>query len=393
MRLPALLQLLKPGLVALFFCLASPAINAESITLAFGQTPYDFKPLLDQFAQRHGIEIVSAPSENYDLKAELIKTGRNKKLPDVFVAPFDYTAVDQGSLAPLDANWLHRDLSPRSRQLVSTGDSILGVPLVAGNHLLLYFNRKAISQPASSWTELEQQKATIPDDMRFMSWAFNGMYYFIPFLSAFDALPIRDNRLNLNSPGMVRALNFYWTLPDKGVVQPSCHITCFTDGFAKGEFAYVIDGIWSYRRYSSSLGEDFGAAVLPSIDGKPMQPYFSAHVFSVIDKPGQNLALLRELALFLQSYEAQAFMWRNETALPTNDKLMQEIKRQGNANEAALIAQLEHSVPIPDSPYMAVVWEAMAKGFNRYGADILNAKEASDLMQHLAERTVARQQQ
>lgn len=369
----------------------SAAVQAKEITLAFGQTPYDFQPALDAFSRQHNVTIVT-PETTQDLKSELIKRNRKKRLPDIFIAPFDYTALPNLPLLTLDKSWFNGDMSQSALDLVRVEGGFSSVPLVAGNHLLLFYNKALVDQPARSWQELEAQKSSMTSEQKLIAWAYNGMYMFIPFLSAFDALPIQNNELNLSGSGMIKALEFYWTLPDRGLAHPECYISCISEGFGNGEIAYVIDGIWSYKRYSQELGNNLGVALLPNINNRPMQPYFSAHVLAVVDKTDQDQALVKKLALYLQSYAVQRTLWQNSKALPTNGKLLNNIVSAGNANDAAIIAQLESAIPMPNSPYMAVIWEAMSKGFNRYGADILNAKEASDLMQHLAQRTIDRQQ-
>lgn len=373
------------------FLALSASSQAKEITLAFGQTPYDFQPALDEFSQKYDVTIVT-PESTQDLKSELIKRSRKKRLPDIFIAPFDYTALPNLPLLTLDKSWFDGDISQTALDLVRVDGGFSSVPLVAGNHLLLYYNKALIDQPARSWKELEKQKSVITAGQKLIAWAYNGMYLFIPFLSAFDALPIQGNKLQLSGSGMIKSLEFYWTLPDRGLAHPECYISCFSEGFGNGEIAYVIDGIWSYKRYSQDLDNDLGVALLPSINERPMTPYFSAHVLAIVDKADQDQELVKKLALHLQSYSVQQALWQNSKALPTNARLLSSIVRAGNANDAAIIAQLESAIPMPNSPYMAVIWEAMSKGFNRYGADILNAKEASDLMQHLAQRTIDRQQ-
>jgi maltose-binding protein MalE len=85
-------------------------------------------------------------------------------------------------------------------------------------------------------------------------------------------------------------------------------------------------------------------------------------------------------------------LWNEAGALPSNSKVLYQILQNADDNTRALVAQLDTSVPIPNTPHMTVVWEALLKGFNRYGANIMNAGEAAELMQHLAERTIENQQ-
>lgn len=366
----------------------------QSFELAFGQTGYDFAPLLQQFQQQTGIKITTAPQENYDLKAELIKRSGKKRLPDAFIAPADYTTIQSIDLMPMQESWIMPDLSAESLQTVTQNGDIVAIPLIAGNHLVMYYNRNVIKTPATSMAELLQQRPLLPENMRLISWSFNGMYFLIPFLSSFDALPIKDKQLQLGSPMMASAIEYYWQLPERGLAQPTCTHDCYPQQFKEGKFAYVIDGVWNFQQYQQALGETLGVALLPAINGNPMRPYFSAHVLAIVAKQysTEQLQALQKFALFLQSLEAQSTMWETTRAIPSNRVALNQIVSSADNNTQMLIKQLQSAHPIPSTPHMSVVWEAMSKGFNRYGANLLDAEEAAQLMQHLAERTIAYQQ-
>jgi len=127
------------------FCQTTLA-SAQNIELAFGQTGYDFTRLLTDFENDTGITITTAPQEHYDLKAELIKRSGKKRLPDAFIAPADYTTIQSINLLPMTKDWLSPDTSVAALQTVTRNEQILAIPLIAGNHLVLYFNRSAIEQ-------------------------------------------------------------------------------------------------------------------------------------------------------------------------------------------------------------------------------------------------------
>lgn len=377
-------------------CCFNPAVQAsqKSIELAFGQTGYDYSRVLRHFEQKTGIKINTAPQENYDLKAELIKRSGKKRLPDAFIGPADYTTIQSVNLMSLPTEWLHRDLSPEALQTVTRGTETLAIPLIAGNHLVMYYNRTLIKQPANSMAQLADQAESLPDNARLLSWSFSGMYFFIPFLSSFDALPMSGNDLHLDTPQMAEALEYYWQLPGRGLVQRACSHDCYPDAFKNGEFAYVIDGAWNYRQYQQALGEDLGVALLPAINGNRMRPYFSAHVLAFVAKPynPKQLQNLKIFAQYLQSHEAQQMLWESARAIPSNQFTLASITRSASDNTRILIEQLKNAHPMPNNPYMSVIWEAMSQGFSRYGANIISAPEAAELMQHLAERTIEHQQ-
>lgn len=362
----------------------------ESIVLGFGQTGYDFLPIIEHFQRQTGITVISAPQEQYDLKAELVKRSNKKRLPDVFIAPADYTSIQNLALMEISQDWLDSNISPSALRTVTQKGRVNAIPLISGNHLVLYYNRSLVDSPARTFSELQQQRDSIPSDKYLINWAFSSMYVFIPFLSAFEALPITDDELTLDTPQMANALEFYWQLPEKGLVNLSCSYECMTRTFSEQKYAYVIDGVWAFKRFSDALGEELGVARLPSIQGRAMKPYFSSHALAVVQKSHspEKLAAIKQFGLFLQSEYAQTVMWQETGAIPSNQVVFANLLDNANDNTKALLAQLDYSVPIPNTPYMTIVWEAMLKGFNRYGGQVMTASESATLMQHLAIRTI-----
>lgn len=88
------------------------------------------------------------------------------------------------------------------------------------------------------------------------------------------------DKLTLDTPEMAAALTFYWQQAERGLVHPSCNYQCMTKGFHNNEFGYIIDGVWAYSDHQSVLGENLGIALLPSVNGKPLKPYFSSHALA-----------------------------------------------------------------------------------------------------------------
>lgn len=378
------------GLLCILVSITSQARSEEPIVLAFGLTGYNYLPLFTQFEEQYGIKVETAPQEHYDLKAELVKKSKHKRFPDAFIAPADYTTIPNLPLKEITQEWLNPNISQGALKTVFDGTKLKAIPLISGNHLLLYFNKHIIDTPAKTFSQLQNQLNIIPANKRIMNWSFNSMYVFIPFLSAFDALPVTGQRLTMNTPQMARALEFYWQLPEMGMVDLSCSFECISDSFIQEEYAYIIDGVWAYKKYSENLGDKLGISRLPTINNKPMKPYYSSHALAIIEKQGSPAReqALQKLALFLQSEAAQMTLWQNERALPSNQLVLNEIMLEADENIKAMVAQLDYSNPIPNTPHMAVVWEAMLKGFNRYGANVMQAQESAQLMQHLAQRTI-----
>lgn len=364
--------------------------NSPSITIAFGHSNYDFLPIFQKFTEETGITINSAPIERYDLKLELVRQKTKKVLPDVVFAPADYVGIESIEFSIIPNDWLSSDIEASNLAAVSRDNLTLAIPIIAGNHLLMYYNKSMVEEPVKSWKEMEALAHTRQSPP--IAWYFNSMYNFIPFLGAFNGLPLKDGRIDLDTPEMEAALTYYWDLQKKGVVSDECHVSCISNGFASKEFPYIIDGVWAYQSKLADLGEDLGIAPLPVIDGRSLVPYFSVHALAFPNNSlvGEKREILKKFSLFLQSEWTQWQIWELYKALPVSSKAMSRIMAQPNEHTKTIIQQLKSAQPMPIDPEMAIVWAAMSKGFVRYGAEIIDAKEAASLMEHLAQRSVKR---
>jgi maltose-binding protein MalE len=77
--------------------------------------------------------------------------------------------------------------------------------------------------------------------------------------------------------------------------------------------------------------------------------------------------------------------------LPVHNKILAKIRQSDNQYLKIIIKALDQSVAMPTNQNMAIIWEAMLKGFTRYGSGAMNAEKASIYMQKIAERSIARQ--
>jgi maltose-binding protein MalE len=89
----------------------------------------------------------------------------------------------------------------------------------------------------------------------------------------------------------------------------------------------------------------------------------------------------------MQSDLVQKEIWKEINEFPVNSKVLEEIRANVDTNVKVLLEQLMKAQAMPSDTSMAYAWPAMSKGFSRYGSGTLSAKEAAELMQHLAENS------
>jgi len=156
---------------------------------------------------------------------------------------------------------------------------------------------------------------------------------------------------------------------------------------AAGTCAAGIDGTWNAAAVESALGENFGAAKLPTIkvNGEDKQ-MISLHGYKYIGVKEQSkfLEVAELLADFLTNEEAQIMRAEQVSWGPCNIKAAESDVVTQKPAVAAVLAQAEFSVPQVNMA--ATFWTPMANlGNELYKGD----KYDTDTLKTLLEKTVA----
>ncbi|MCG7534803.1 extracellular solute-binding protein [Pseudoalteromonas sp. OOF1S-7] len=367
-------------------------LPGQTLTIAIGLENYDFKPLFAQFTRKTGIQVKVVEFENNSLKSELLLRASNNALPDGIIVPADYMGLTALNLSEVPDDWLSTHLIDQVRMNIKANGSTLGIPIVFGNHLMLYYNRALVSDAAKNWQQLRIQHQ---EDGLKISWNYYEMYWYRAFLGTFGTSLILNGNANLDTSAMVSALRWYKSLKDEAWLDVECDYDCTVNQFLSGEVAYTINGSWMFQRFSEHFGDKLGVTQLPSLRGEPMRSYFSSHVMAFPDHAlsGEKSTQLRTLSEFLQSLPVQTSLWSSINALPVDRRALEMLKIQGITQVEALISTLEYAQPMPNEAQMAFVWEAMLKGLTRHLAGVLDEHQAAHFMQHIVEKSISYEQE
>ncbi len=381
---------------ALSLLILSPTkILAETDPIKFVSTlsNNEFKLLLDDFASTTGIPLETIQLDNNKLKGQLQLVDEEMTIPDAMLVPADFIGLSDIHYSEIPGSWISGDIKEKDIQTASLNGKVLGIPVISGNHLVLYYNKTKTTRPAQSWQEIVNSTKLKKGYQ--IGWSFNEMYWFIPFLTAFNALPYQVNStemqtVDFNTPQMQQALTFYWQLNSLGVVDDKCIYTCAQKRFRTGDLNYLIDGFWSYHSLKQQLGDSLGVAPLPTIDGQPMHSYFSVYLIAFPEQAlsGPKQAELKRLIDYFQSYQVQSRLWNEFGLIPTHKKAFQALASMQSANVRVILNQMASSIPMPNNPEMAIIWEVLFKGFSRYGSGVMDAQRTVSYMQHIAERSL-----
>jgi len=324
--------------------------------------------LCDEYSRKTGVRVIPEVMNIVELSARLNRIGEGGQAPQMALVPADmagfgananYSRVPEELLA-LAAS----DGSDFSDSMRSEGIAY-GLPVLTGNHLVLYYNREIYPAPPGSWEEIEAggngliDRGLIPIAADLLE-----PYSFIPFLTAFGGWPMRGNTPCFPKNEMRRALHFVRAQGERGVLASMNGSTELLDRFIGGEIGAIICGEWIYNYLDRQMKRKWGVAPLPSVLGMPSLS-MSSSIGLVF--PGHSLeSELREeilsFAAFMLSEENQTRWGAEVQRIPVHKGAREKGIRQAGADRATLIQLLEKSRPMPIEPVMASVWEAIRPG-------------------------------
>lgn len=384
--------IIKGICIALFFFFASAAHSDEKKIYLWHKeaTAKEFiRDICAEFSKKHGVQIKAEYIPVNHLKQALIKRALRGRMPEIALVPSDFVGLfSLINLSEVPASLNNPDIGENAYGTVRIGGKIYGAPILGGNHIMMYYNKKKVKTPATTWAELYAQKAALEQQgVKPIGWSYNDVYWFVGFMGPFGGWPMEGGEITLNTKAMQDALTFYKSLADKGLIPRDCNSNCGTKRFFKGDFAYALNGDWAYLQTEKELGQDFGVAVIPSIGTKPVTPMYSTHalVFPGKALQGPKRKILEQFTMTMQSEPIQRRWYTALKRLPVHKKVLNDFKQQADPNQRQFLRQLEIARAMPSEPSMSYAWEGIRKGFYRFLAGSLDAKQASALMQKVAE--------
>ncbi len=351
-----------------------------------------FNELLSTLAEQSGLTVNSVLVDQKALKVRLVQNTSTSTSTDVVIVPADHLGLDKYANYSVIPDSLIADTTDkRTLETAKLNNKLLGIPIIQGNHLLLFYNKQFVKEPIENWQDIYRIQSSLPEKVKLVTWSFMEMYWFIPFLSAFNGDLIVENHVQLNTPAMQSALKFVWDLNKQNLVDRQCDYTCSNNAFKAQQAAFTIDGAWALKTYEQALGDNLAVQQLPKLNGEYMQPYYSTFVLAFPNDGlnGVNKDNLIKFAKLVQAEKFQTMIWQKLQDIPVNTEVLNSLKSQQGTELATLIEAMQFTKAMPSTASMIIVWEVLNKGFIRYGSGALTAEQAGLFMQGLAERSIA----
>jgi maltose-binding protein MalE len=390
---------IRPFALLLLTLLASsatlPCLASDEITLTY--TKKNLGPILEDISKTSGIRINAQFKDQGEVKSNVMEQAETGNLPDAIIIPADHVGLYKFiKYSPVTPKMFSAQIPLRIWESGKSDGQIYGAPLTQGNHLVLYYNKRLIKEPAHDWQEMLAQKAQLEAKGRStIAWSYDQPFWLLPFVGAFGGWPLNNGKITLNTPAMTEALEFYITLRTQSLPYPNCSYECTMDSFTSGKVAYTINGDWAGKDFATVLGDDLGVSAIPATHGKKMISTFSTYVISFPNNSlnGPKREALIRLVNSLQSKKVQQQIWEQTASIPVENAAFKDAQANATGYLKQTIALMNDTKPLPADPAMSFIWDAMGKGFIRYREGALTAPNAAKYMQKLAERYVQNAEQ
>lgn len=362
--------------------------SAQKLRLAYTNTHQAFVQNLKLAAERAGVTASIEFVDTVVLNETVMRRASANECPDAVIMSADNLARETLAFSPISRDLLSPALSERTLSLATINGEVRGIPVICGNHLMLYYNKSGAGKPI---TALEDSTPPTSDGHRSIVWNHAVMYYFWPFILAYEGSPLGTARLQMDHPNLARALEAYVATGRKLQLKTELDHNWSIEAFVGGRAQCLIDGDWNLGALEARLGADLGIAPLPSSEGRPLQAVCSAFVLAF---PNLNLShekqeALKRLALALQSQEFQIAVWKEMRAIPASEEVLRLVMASDDELIKRSLLGFNAAQPMPMDPRMPIVWETLEKGYQRRTAGYYTTEAAADYMQSLADKSLS----
>ena len=378
---------------------------AEPVTITFWeQEGEEVDVFIDQLiadfqAANPNITVERTHYENEALRDQFQTASLAEAAPDVVRVPSDFAGPFSTLqiVAPVDQLFDQAFLDQSFEGALENSKvagTYWGIPDGYGNHLMLIYNKSLIAEPPATFEDLvAQAKELTTGDVQGFAYNLNEPYWGAGFYGAFGGWPLdAEDKPQFNNQAFIDYLTFVAALKTDGVVPQECDYACADAMMKEGKAAMIINGDWSLGEYQTALGENFGVAPVPSINGNAYTEMTGNKAFmfstAVLDDAAKKDAVVK-FVTFMTSVEVQK-RWLDEfKRLPSNKEVANDPAISSDPILVASMAALSNGRGQPAAPQMRCAWDAWRPNLEGVMAGTLTPEDAAAAAQEAADACVA----
>ncbi|MNW48955.1 Maltose-binding periplasmic protein precursor [compost metagenome] len=334
--------------------------------------------LCEEYSKEYGVQVTAEVMSLKELVDRLNQIANGGQTAHMAFVPADMAVFWKAALyseVPESLSSIVEAFGTNDLSSMQVGAVQYGLPVLKGNHMILYYNREIFNNPPESWEEIEKagselkQQGIVP-----IGADLQDPYWFIPFFTAFGGWPIHEGRPAFLNHEMQQALHFVSDQMETGILTSLNGSNELLEEFIAGKVGAIICGEWIYNYLDQQMGARLGIGKLPSINGAPSLS-MSSSIGLVF--PNHSLDVEPELreeiisfCKFMLSEESQLKWGTKVQRIPVHPEVQKQLISTYSPNRAQLVEQLKNSRPMPIEEIMNSIWTAMGPGLHQlqYGA-------------------------
>jgi arabinogalactan oligomer/maltooligosaccharide transport system substrate-binding protein len=318
------------------------------------------------------------------------------RVPNDFAGPFSELDIIKPVGDVFDQTYLDQFFKGALDPAVVKG-KLWGVPDNYGNHLMLLYNKKLVTEiPADTdaWIADLKTKTDEAAGKYGLAYNLNEPFWVAPWLGGFGGWPLdAQDQPDLGSQAMVDTLQFLHDLKfvDKVVPAESDYNTADTL-FKEGNAAYLINGDWSLGTYTNTDVLEMGATALPKVSKTGLWPSpMTSGKYWMFSKAGEGAQLdaAKMFVEYMTSADVQTQWLVKMQRLPSNQEVAKNPSIKSDPILAGSMDQLSKGRGMPAAPEMRCAWDAMRPNLEAVMAESATPADAAAAMQANAVQCVA----
>lgn len=318
------------------------------------------------YTDRFSVQITPQVMNITELTARLNRIKDTRLGPHIAMVPADMSSyVVNGLYSEVPIGLFKDVLTEEALSTMQMEGVQYGIPVLRGNHLVLYYNPEIYANAPTTWDVFEEAAERLSAQGIVPIGAdLQQGYWFMPFLTAFGGWPVQNGEPNIVSPEMKQALEFIHDQMDQGVLVSLDGSTGLLEQFIDGKIGAIICGEWIYNHLDKQMNNRLAVCQLPVIDGrKPLSMSSSIGlIYPNLSLTSEEREDILSFTRFMLSEEYQTMWTLGVQRIPAQENVLNRLAASAVPNKKMILSLLEHTRPMPTYPFMIQVWEAINAG-------------------------------